>query len=55
MPYAGEEIRMKQRITDIAGQLTLLAIDKVESVDHFSNEYDEYTVFQKMRREVTKD
>ena len=32
---------MKQKITDIAGQLALLPIDKVESIDHFSSEYDE--------------
>ena len=38
---------MIQKITDIAGQLTLLPIDKLESVDRFSNEYDEYCVFLK--------
>ena len=38
---------MKQNIMEIAKRLTLSPIDKVESVDRFSNEYEEYDVFLK--------
>jgi predicted GNAT family N-acyltransferase len=36
---------MKREIMEIEGWLTLLSIYEVESVSHFSNEYEEYNVF----------
>ena len=38
---------MKQKITEIAEQLALLPIDEADSLDHFTNEYEEYSVFLK--------
>lgn len=38
---------MKQNILDIVEWLSLLPIDEVETVGHFSNEYEEYNVFLK--------